>query len=37
MMLEFRDWSISMGGWIGADGGWVTRFGALTKGWVIKF
>ena len=27
-----------VGGWVGANGGgWVTRFSALTKGWVIKF
>ena len=33
----FRDWSKSIGGWAGAEKGWVKRFWALCQGWVVQF
>ena len=37
MAFFIRDWSKSIGGWVGAERGWVISFGTLGKGWVVQF
>ena len=36
-MGTLRDWSKSIGGWAGAERGWVISFWTLGKGWVVQF